>query len=52
MNNDDKNAPSNLLYLDASNLYGHAMSEEMPVGKYTWHTDLDKFTSEFIKKSQ
>ena len=46
MNNDDKNAPSNyLLYLDAKNLYGHAMSEKMPIGKYTWDTDLENIQS-------
>ena len=50
MNNYDKNSPSSyLMYLDANNLYGHAMSEKMSPDKYAWDTDIDKFTSDFIK---
>ena len=50
MNNYDKNSPSSyLMYLDANNLYGHAMSGKMSPHKYAWDTDVDKFTSDFIK---
>ena len=31
-----------LLYLDANNLYGHSMSQTLPIGKFRWVTDENK----------
>ena len=40
MNDYDKNKESSYLeYLDASNLYGYAVSKKLPVGNFLW---LDK----------
>ena len=38
-----------LQYLDANNLYGYAMSRELPLDGYKWD-NIDKFTSDFVKK--
>ena len=38
-----------LMYVDANNLYGWAMSDKLPVDKFTWETDLSIFTSDSIK---
>ena len=42
---------SYLVYLDASNLYGWAMLQILPVGKFKWieKDDLLKFDKKFIK---
>ena len=37
------------MHVDANNLYGWAMSEKLPVDKFTWETDSSIFTSDFIK---
>ena len=46
-NEDELN--SYLLYIDANNLYGGAMSEKLPTHGFKWVEDLSKFTSEFVK---
>ena len=38
-----------LMYLDANNLYGHAMSKKLSIDNFKCETDLSKFTSDFIK---
>ena len=38
-----------LLYLDANNLYGCAMSQELPVNGFKWAEKLPKFNERFIK---
>ena len=38
-----------IMYLDANNLYGWAMSKKVPIDNFKWETDLSKFTSNFIK---
>ena len=38
-----------LLYLDANNLYGWAMSQELPVNGFKWAEKLPKFNERFIK---
>ena len=53
MNNYDENRESSyLVYLDAYNLYGFAMSKKLPIGKFKWldKDDISKFHDELIKK--
>ena len=38
-----------LMYVDANNLYGYAMSKKLPVDNFKWETDLSIFTEDFIK---
>ena len=38
------------IYLDASNLYGWAMSPKLPVNNFKWKENMLKFNEEFIKK--
>ena len=48
--NYDKSKKSILfIHVEANNLYGWAMSEKLPVGKFTWESDLSIFTDGFIK---
>ena len=48
--NYDKNIiSSNLMYLDANNLYGWKMSQKFPVNGFKWIKKLTKFNEDFIK---
>ena len=50
MNNYDKSIKSSyLMYLDANNLYGWAMSKKLPVNGFKWENDLSRFNKNFIK---
>ena len=50
MKNYDKNKESLfLMYVDANNLYGWAMSKKLPVDGFKWVDDLSMFTEGFIK---
>ena len=50
MKNYDKSTESSyLMYLDANNLYGWAMSETLPVNAFKWENDPSKFNENFIK---
>ena len=50
MKNYSKNIESSYLkYLDASNLYGWAMSKTLPVNGFKWENDLSRFNENFIK---
>ena len=50
MKNYDKNKePSFLMYADANNLYGWAMSKKLPLDGFKWADDIFMFTKEFIK---
>ena len=45
----DKNtASSYLIYLDANNLYGWAMSEKLPANGFEWVEELSRFNKDFI----
>ena len=48
-NYDEKEESSYIQYLDANNLYGWAMSQELPVIGFKWKKNMLKFTEEFIK---
>ena len=41
-----KKAHSYRLYLDAVNLYGWAMSQQLPTGGFKWVVDVSRFTPE------
>ena len=50
MKNYDKNKESSfLMYADANNLYGWAMSKKLPVDEFKWACDLSMFTKDFTK---
>ena len=50
MNNFNKNIESTyLVYLDANNLYGWAMSQKRPVNGFKWVEGLSQFNEDFIK---
>ena len=43
---------SYLIYLDANNLLGWAMSQKLPVNSFKWVKNLSRFNERFIKKLQ
>ena len=50
MKNYDKNIESSyLMYLDANNLYGQAMSQKLSVNGFEWMEQLFVFDERFIK---
>ena len=50
MKNYDKNRESSfLMYVDANNLCGYAMSKKLPADGFKWVDDLSIFTEDFIK---
>ena len=52
MKNYDKNKESSyLMYLDANNLYGWAMSQKLPVSSFKWKKNLSQFDQDFIKNN-
>ena len=50
MPNYNSKAPSTyLMYVDANNLYGWAMSKKLQIDSFEWINDLNKFSSKFIR---
>ena len=50
MQNYDRNKESSyLMYLDANNFYGWAMSQKQPVGIFKWVKNVSKTGEEFVK---
>ena len=50
MKNYDKNIESSyLMYLDANNLYGWAMSQKPPANGLEWEENIHKFNEDFVK---
>ena len=51
MKNYDKNIESSyLMYLDANNIYGWAISQKLPLNDFKWVNDLLRFNERLIKK--
>ena len=51
MKNHDKSIESSyLMYLDANNLYGWAMSKKLSVNGFEWVEELSEFDERLIKK--
>ena len=48
-NYDKTKASSYLMYVDANNLYGYAMSKKLPTGNFQWIEDTSIFTEDYIK---
>ena len=46
---DKKKKSSYIQYLDASDLYGKAMSEKLPVRGFRWMDDISKIDEDFVK---
>ena len=49
-NYDEKKESLSLQYLDANNLYGWAMEQNLPVGGIDWVRDVSRIDEDFIKK--
>ena len=50
MKNYDSTKPSSyLMYVDANNLYGYAMSKKLPTGNFQWIEGSSIFTEDYIK---
>ena len=49
-NYDPKKASMFITYLDMNNLYGCAMSEYLPYGKFEWIKNVDKFNVNLINE--
>ena len=47
--NYDQNTESYLIFLDANNLYGWAMSQKLPVNDFKWVKNLSKSNESFMK---
>ena len=50
MNNYNENEESSYIqYLDANNLYGWAISQNLPVNRFKWLEDTSEINEEFVK---
>ena len=45
---DENKEISYILYLDANNLYGRAMSKKLPVNSFKWVKNMSKIDEDFI----
>ena len=43
------NKSSYIMYLDAKNLYGWAMSQKLPVNGFRWNKNVPKFNEDLKK---
>ena len=48
-NYDNDIKSSYLMYLDANNFYGWAMSQKLPINGFEWVEDLSQFKEDFMK---
>ena len=48
-NYDSQRLSSYLMYLEANNLYGWAMSKKLPLNGFLWSKKLNEYASDFIK---
>ena len=46
---DENKEKSYIIYLDANNLYGWAMSQKLPVNDFKWVKNISKIDKDFIK---
>ena len=46
---DKNNESSYIIYMDANNLYGYAMSKKLPVDGFEWVEDLSTIDEDFVK---
>ena len=53
MKNHDKSIDSPcLMYVDANNLYGQAMSQKLPINRFKWVNDLSRFNKKELNQFQ
>ena len=53
MKNHDKSIDSLcLMYVDANNLYGQAMSQKLPINRFKWVNDLSRFNKKELNQFQ
>ena len=49
-NYDDKKPENYIIYLDMNNLYGHAMSQYLPYGRFKWIKNTNETVNGILSK--